>query len=449
MLQKTIGYVQKTIKSEGFLKYLKNTSWLVGEKIGIMAASFVIGAIVTRYLGTANRGLIDYALSTVAFVSCFIGLGINADIINRYMVTEPERKNHILGTSFALWFGTAIIFSILFIIGYYFVTTDLNETALIGIILLGQMFHAFNVIGAYFESRVEAKHAVVGRIAQFIVSSIVKIVLVIINAPLIWFAFAFLLNDMALGLSMSYMYFKEGNNILKWRLDLQLLKKMILESWPLLFSALMVVIYMKIDQIMIKNMLGASENGIYSVAVRLSEIWYFIPGAIGTSLFPSLVKARKENYELYMLRMQRFYTLMVVLAVGIGIGMSLFGEWLLVFAYGEEFRASASVLQLHIWSSIFVFIGVVSYYWLIAENKQKQIFNFTVVGALFNVGLNIYLIPRYGIQGAAFATLVAQATASYLAYAMLKNTRKVFVLKTRSLLMIDLFQIIKSGKILP
>ena len=98
--------------------------------------------------------------------------------------------------------------------------------------------------------------------------------------------------------------------------ELGIAKQLLKDSWPLIFSAIVVMIYMRIDQIIIKEMLGEYEVGIYSAAVRLSEGCYFIPMLITASLFPAILNGKKQSEELYKQRLQHLYTLMVWMAIG-------------------------------------------------------------------------------------------------------------------------------------
>jgi O-antigen/teichoic acid export membrane protein len=135
---------------------------------------------------------------------------------------------------------------------------------------------------------------------------------------------------------------------------------------------------------------------------------------ITVSLFPAIISANKISKALYLQRLQYLYTLMVWMAISIALPMTFLSEWLVVLLYGENFRAAGKVLSIHIWSGVFVFLGVAFSKYLMAENLSKKSLQRTVAGVLVNVLLNYILIPIYGITGAAVATLVGQVVANYL-----------------------------------
>ena len=174
------------------------------------------------------------------------------------------------------------------------------------------------------------------------------------------------------------------------------------------------MIYMRIDQIMIKEMLGEKDVGIYSAAVRLSEVFYFIPMIITNSLFPAIVAAKKINERLYFIRIQRLFTMLVWLAIAIALPTSILNEWLVVMLYGVDYKEAGKVLMISIWAGIFVFYGAARGRWLITENMQGYGVICTSVGAVTNIALNLILIKKLGIIGAAISTFMAYGMSSII-----------------------------------
>ena len=193
---------------------------------------------------------------------------------------------------------------------------------------------------------------------------------------------------------------------------------------------------MRIDQIMINTMLGAREVGLYSAALRLSEVWYFFPMIISNSLFPALVNAKEKNVELYNSRLKYLYAGMTWVSIIIAVIMTVISPWLIDFLFGTEYVDAIPVLRIHIWSGIFVFIGVAGSKWLVNEGLQKYFSIFTAVGAVVNFILNYFFIPKFGIAGAAIATLVAQFFASYALHILFDKTRPNFWRMTTSFLVV-------------
>ncbi len=194
------------------------------------------------------------------------------------------------------------------------------------------------------------------------------------------------------------------------------------------------MIYMRIDLIMIKEMLGEKEVGLYSAATRISEVWYFIPMLLTNSLFPSIVNAKKVSEELYYARLQRLYTLMVWTAIAIALPMTFLSGWLITILFGEAYRDAGQVLMIHIWAGVFVFLGVASGQWLVNEGLQKYSAINTTVGAFVNILLNFLLIPKFGICGAAIATVLSYSIAAYFMNFVFLATRRNFYRLSGSLI---------------
>jgi len=228
---------------------------------------------------------------------------------------------------------------------------------------------------------------------------------------------------------------------------LQKAKKLLKDAWPLIFAGMVVSVYMKIDQIMIKEMLNAKAVGIYAAAVKLCEAWYFIPAAVMASLFPAVIEARKKSESLYEDRIQKLYDLMVWGTILIALPIALLADWLTMTLYGEVFFDAANVLRIYIWSSLFVSLGIASSKWLVAENLQRYSFYFTSLGAIINILCNLLMIPIYGIKGAAFATIISYSVASYFCLGFFKKTRKNFLTATNSLNFFSAFKRTLNRKI--
>src|SRR5690606_3435867 len=148
------------------------------------------------------------------------------------------------------------------------------------------------------------------------------------------------------------------------------------------FSAILVSLYMKIDQLMVDSYLGSGQLGIYSTVVSLSESWYFIPVAIVTSVFPAIMNAKRDDQQRYQKRLQNMYDLMVWMSLGIAIITTFISPLAYRIIYKEEFWSGAHVLSVHVWAGIFVFLGSASGQYLIAEGYTKISLIRTAVGAL-------------------------------------------------------------------
>jgi O-antigen/teichoic acid export membrane protein len=436
-----INKIKSFTNEAGFLRYFKNTFWLMGEKVIRLVVALSIGVWVTRYLGPEQFGILSYAQSFVAIFAAFSTLGLT-DIVMRELVKSQENKNVILGTSFGLQTLGSLFIMICLSVAIYLNDNDELTNKIIIILGLVTFINSFGVINAYFNSTVKSKYIALPSLIGLVISTLLKVFLILSEASLIFFVYLLAFDIVFLSIGQIWFYSQNNHSIFKWHFSWNMAKKLLLDSWPLILSSIVISVYMKIDQVMIQELMGNAAVGQYSAAVRLSEAWYFIPTIICSSLFPAIINAKLKNNELYMSRLQRLYDLMVVLGFSIVIPVTLLSEWGINLLYGQAFAQAAPVLNIHIWAGVFVFLGVANQKWFISENLQAYNIFCLGFGMVSNIILNLILIPKSGILGAAYATLASQFIASVLAPLFFKKTRISFVMMIRSLFFINYLNIL-------
>ena len=414
------------------MKYFKNTSWLFGEKILRMIVGLFVGIWVARYLGPEQFGLLSYAGAFVGIFTAISTLGLDG-IIVRELVKDESKRDVLLGTAFRLKLIGAFGVLLFLAIAVNFTSNDRFTNVLIFIIASATIFQSLNVVDMYFQSKVLSKYIVYGNVISLFISTLIKITLLLNEAPLIAFAWVVLFDSFVLAIGFLYFYSYNHLSFRSWKFEESVAISLLKDSWPLILSGIVVSIYMKIDQIMIKEMLDSESVGQYAAAVRLSEAWYFIPMVISSSLFPAIINAKKQSEELYYARLQKLYDLMVWMAIAIAIPMTFMSDWVVELLYSEQYSHAGSVLMIHIWAGVFVFLGVASGKWFVSENLQMLSFWRTFYGMLSNIILNIFLIPKYGIQGAAVATLISYFIAGLLFDFFNNKTKKVFYMKLNTI----------------
>jgi PST family polysaccharide transporter len=202
----------------------------------------------------------------------------------------------------------------------------------------------------------------------------------------------------------------------------------------MILSNLAILIYMRIDQIMLGQMINNKEVGIYSAALRFSEIWYFIPMAIVGSVMPLLTQLHSESKDKYFYRLQQLLNYLVRIAYLIAIPMTFCSTLIVTTIYGQQFTGAGFILSIHIWSAVFVFIGVGMSPYIINEGLIKYSLFQTISGAVINIILNLFLIPKFGGAGAAISTLISQFTAAFLINLTLKPLRNLFKMQLKALI---------------
>jgi len=415
----------------GLRRILENMSWLMLDRAVRMGMGLFVGVWVARYLGPARFGALNFATSFVALFASAATLGLEA-IIVREVVHNARDRDEILGTSFLLRVGAGFLALGLSIASLWLIQIhDRQATILVSILSLTLLFQAFDSIDSYFQSQVRSKLTVWAKNGAFLVFAGVRVALICTRAPLWTFAAA-ATGEVVLGAAgLVIGYRLSGGKILSWRYSRQRALHLLGQSWPLIFSAMAIMVYMRLDMVMLKMMKGDLAVGLYAAATRVSEVWYFIPLAIVSSVSPAIMRA-KDDQELFYSRNRRLFALMTLTACAIGSVVALASPAIIRIIYSSSYSGAAPVLAVHIWASVFVFLGVAQSPWDITRNLLKLSFYRTIAGAVINVVMNLYLIPRYAAMGAAIATVVSYAVSGVFANVFSARTRPIFFMQMKS-----------------
>lgn len=441
MFPKLIELIQSKTKNRPVLKkILKNISWLTLERVFQLFLSVFVGIWVARYLGPSDFGLMNFAIAFGSLFSPFIGFGV-LSLILREFIKHPEKKDVLSGTAFWITFVTGLFVTILMNIVILFVRpNDFEAFLVVFIFSLSNVLPAFDVIYNWFDSKTESNKTVISRNVGLIFSYALRIYFILFGFPLIFIIIATLCDSLFRVLFYVYFYYKDGQNILNWKFDFSLAKKLISSSWPLVLSGAMIIIYLKIDQVMIGLMLGDYQVGLYSVSVKLTEVFYFLPGVILVSLLPSLINAKKVSDEFYKVRLQKLFDFMTWFPFIFILPIFIFAIPLVTLFYGEEYLISGVTLAISIWALFPVFVKCAVENYLLNENLTKIILFSSVLGAFSNILLNLVLIPIYGINGAAIATIMSYSIAAYVGLLFFNETRPILKMLLKSLNLFRLFK---------
>lgn len=401
-----------------------NISWLVLDKILRIGFGIFVGVWVARYLGSDRFGALNYATALAMIFSPFATLGLDVIVVRN--LVQGKSPNETLGTAFALKLaGSLLVITVSLTAGCLLLRTDTVTRVMIGIIAAGTIFQSFDVIDFWFQSQVRSKYVVYSRNTAFVLISVLKIVLMKLHAPTVAFAWAGVSEILLAAVGLVILYRFTGESLFAWRINLKCAIQLLADSWPLMLSGIVIFIYLRLDQVMLGQMKGNHEVGIYSAAVRLSELWFFIPAAIGSSVLPSILKTKVVDEDLYSKRMQKLLTIMALLGYAVAVPMSFLSNQIMHIVFGGQFDAAGPSLAVLCWAGLFVSIGVAGGPWLMAGDLMRFSLAVTALGALVNVLVNLALIPVYGALGAAIASLISYAVAAFLGFFLLSRTREL------------------------
>lgn len=410
-----------TVTSVGFKRYFLNTSWNFIGKIVSLFISFFVSIYVVRYLGPHDYGLMSYILSFVGLFSFVAGLGVDS-VLLRELIKYPEKQNELFGSALFLRLVGATVAIGLIIFSLQFTNNDFFTNLLIIASSLSLIFQSFQIIFYYFQAKVLSKIPTLTSVFIGLILSGLKILFVILKLDLIYFLGILILESILYAIFYIIIYKRQGFSIKNWVFSRPLAVAIFKDSWPLMLASAFALVYSRIDQIMIKNMIDPTAVGLYDVGVRLSEVWYLIPVIIVNSIFPAIINAKKTDESIYQRRLARLYTLVIYISFLVILPLYFFSDLAIRVLYGVQFLGAVSVLKIYIWSGLAMAIGTVINQFLLVENLTRVSLFINCIGMLINILLNILLIPRAGINGAAWATLISYSLVP-ISILLFKKTR--------------------------
>ena len=388
-------------------KIVKNAGWLIAGKVAQMLVSLVVGMLTARYLGPSNYGLIGYAQAYTSFFMAFCTLGINSVLV-REIIDNPESEGRIIGSTLVMRAVSSFLSAIM-IVGIVSLLesdepTTILVTALCSISLFFNIFETFNY---WFQSKLKSKITAIASLIAYVATAAYKIVLLILGKSVAWFAFAYSLDYICVGIILLICYKHEGGQKLAFSKTDS--KRILSRSIHFILPSLMVSIYRHSDEFMLKQFLNETEVGYYTMAVALSGMLGFVFSAIIDSVYPSIMEAHKENnIPLFEKRNKQLYAIVFYLANIISLFICIFAPFIIRILYGKAYLPAVMPLRVITWYTAFSFLGVARDAWVVCENKQKYLKYIYIGAALCNVVLNLIFIPLWGATGAAFTSLITQ-----------------------------------------
>lgn len=430
-------------------KFAKNASWLIFGKLYRVALVTFTTIYLSRYLGPEDFGLLNYALSIAILFSFIIGLGLETIIVNE--VHKEERKSgEILSSSIMLrLIGWLFFISIISAVCFVLRPGDVEFFKLMMILSVGYLFKTFEVFRFFFESKALGRLISLAEVAAISASCFMKFYFIHLQLDVGYFFYIAVLDIVLLSVFLSFLYHKyrvniRENEFYSLKPTYKKMSKLISLSWPLIFASGLYLIYSKIDQVMLGELSGMHSVGVYAAAVKLSEGSSFIFTTLAVALFPLMLKEKKVSEERFVLQTKKLLSLLVILSVSLAIIISYSSAFITDFIFGEQYIGVDTVLTLHVWGAVFIAINAISSKYLVTKGLQKHSVFKNVIGIFVNVGLNFILIPRYGVNGAAFATVVSHLFSTYIYFGLCKETRKLFLMQTQAILFLWMPGFIKT-----
>ncbi len=412
----------------------KNFKWLVADQGSRLLVGVIIGAWIARYLGKTDFGLLNYALALVTIFSSIPRLGMEGLVV-REIIRDQTQAGRWLGTVMAFRGATACVCSLLCLLLIGFLrpgqALPLAIVAVLGIGLVGQSMESGEL---FFQARNEMRHLVLPRLGLFLAINAVKVVLVIRGMSVFWFAVLTALEQVAGGCLTWVLLRTALGRESRLQFDFWRGWGVLRNAWPLAVAAFSVVVYMKIGQLMLSQMMGDAALGIYSAAIRIPESANFLPMVLASSMLPGLVRNQEMGSEVYQKSLLRYFRINALLSYAVCLPMCLGSSWIIGVLFHAEYSEAAPVMAVYAWSLLFVFTGVSRGQHLLNVCSTRLSLGFSLSGLAINLLANLLFIPRMGAMGVAVATVLSYACSGFLVTFCVPATRRIAQLQGVALL---------------
>lgn len=387
-------------------RFLQNTGWMAFAQIYQMVISLFIGVISARYLGPTNYGTINYAASYISFFTIFCALGLEG-IVVKEMISKREQEGIILGSGIAMRLIAGVLSMVAVCVIVYFLNP--NDSVLLTVTFLQSIilpFNAFHLIDMWYQSKLNSKVSTIIRCISYTLMSLYKIYLLITGKSVEWFAFSTSLDSLLIAIMFMLMYRRNGTRKLKF--DNNTSKELLLQSYHLIISTMMAVLYSQMDRVMIGKMMTQTDVGFYTAAATICNMWVFIPQAFANSARPVIMELKDKDSNMYIRRLKQLIGFIFWIGVLFSMVFTVMADFIIHVLYGDAYTMAKGPLIILIWSTVFSSLSYPRSIWMICENKQNYTKYILIWGVILNLILNYYGIKYLGIIGAAIATLFTE-----------------------------------------
>jgi len=368
-----------------------------------LLAKISISIIYARYLGPSGFGELNYAIALTGIIGPLGSFGMKQNL--GALLCEENNKEKLISNALAISILGRILICLIFIPIFYLTENNTIKKLLI-IFIIGEFFNFSEIFEVELLNKGKGVKIAKAVSFQVLIELLLSLNAVFLNASIIKLgliqSFGIFLKAVFLSLEAKRFAFI---NFFK-RIEINLLKKISVRSFPLFLSGLFVLLYMKSDQILLEWIKGSEDVGQYSIAVRCSECLFFLPVILSQTYLPKIgIKNLKEKSNKNFLK--EFYKASWILgALMMFLNFIVFPKFVPI-VFGKEYIPASNALILLAPAAFAVSCGCASNVWLNRKGYVNIISKRTLVGAVLNIVLDLLLIPKYGFNGAAVATSIS------------------------------------------
>ena len=412
-------------------KFAKNVTWVFIGNAFHAVLQFLLNVLAARILSEHSYGLLNYSISLVALFNSLSTLGFSG-IISKKFAENENQGGEFLWTAFLSRIAISIPFIIvIMVIGFLHSPEDTDFHCILFCQSLSLLFNAGDIFVYWFRYKYKASTVAITRLVAFGLMAIWRVTALFFFRSTAVYTFCTVFETALLSGILIFIYIKQKNP--RFRFKCSTLKSMLTVSYPFIFSAILSTIYGQTDKLMLESMVNTEAVAYYSVSLTLASAISILPTALIEGFRSEIFVQKEVSEERYRIRLSQLYGLVFWVCILYCLFITVFAEKIILILYGEKYLPAVGSLPLIVWYTSFSYFGAINNIYMIAENKTKWVQVTTLAGAMINIVLNIFLIPRMEISGAALASLLTQIITNFLLLYLIKPLRDNFTIAVRGI----------------
>lgn len=399
--------------------------WQTFLKVSTILINLTVGVAVINYLGPEQQGKLSYSINLSSLLSFLVFLGFSA-YISQSIVNKKINLNNLFSSVIIIrLIGTLVLTSICIYI--YIVTDRTSDIMIIALVCISYLFISLNIFQEMYEGYGYMELAGKANFLVLIVVAIVRTVILYLDLGLMFIAVTYPMEQLTNAV-FAYFIMRNKADTFKFDFSVQFSKNLFLKTFPLALTAVVYGVYTQIDVLVIGFFLGDHDVGVYSAAMRTVTPFYFVSGVIISIAFSKFSKLYYTDKQSFYLFFQILSGIFFVLAITIIVFMNFFGEYIFSILFTPEFISSYSSAVILIYAMPFVYLGPLSLKLIILNEEFNIELYKTSFAAVFNIISSSLTVPRFGVEAAAFCTVISYSISNFWFYLFFSSYRKYFLL---------------------
>lgn len=410
-------------------KIARNSLFLLSGQVASIVFGFFYFIYMARYLGAKDLGILSFAISFTVIIGLLGDLGLSS-LMTREVSRNQSLAPKYLGNIFLIKFLLAIVTFAVVAVAINILGYSGQTIKVVYIITLSNIAASFTqMFNSIFQAFERFEYQSIGIILNSVLMLVGIFFAIWQNFDLIYFAFVYLIvGIIVLVYSLIFCLWRFAIPSLK--IDWAFWRQIILESIPFWLNSVFVIIYFKIDMVMLSTMDGDTVVGWYAASYRLIDALSFIPAVLMSIMYPVFSKFHVSSRDSLEFAFKKSFKLLAIIAIPIGIGTTILAERIILLIYDAQYFPSVTALQILIWASVLSFINYTPATYFSSTDRQRALMLFTFAGAILNIILNFILIPRFSYNGAAIATVSTELVVGLLMISNIHKIQNLFALLT-------------------